>query len=196
MESFEKINENQDAIIQIKKNFDVQEVIVGNLIFGSIIPIILVQFKNINDLEQCWKDFNSLITAEYLIKLTDDFSKWNSYIFFITEEVPKSLKYEIENNKFSTRKIVIEMGTPVIDDEVINIIISEHIVNDNINLDIKTIDVGGFSKNELISVFLEDLIKENPKKLEDAKLTELLIKIEKGLYNENKKGRNSGFQSL
>ncbi|HEX7868704.1 MAG TPA: ABC-three component system middle component 1 [Chryseobacterium sp.] len=185
MESFEKIRENQDITIQIKKNFDVQEVIVGDLIFGSIIPIVLVQFKNFNDLEKCWKDFNSLITAEYLIKLTDDFSKWNSYIFFITEKIPKSLKYEIENNKFSTRKIVIEMGKPVITDKLIDIIISEHIVNDDINLNIENTEVGGFSKNELISVFLDNLIKENTKKLEDSTLTELLTKIEKGLDNEN-----------
>lgn len=185
MELFDKIDDSKNTIFQIKNNFDIQEAVVGDLKFGSNIPIILIQFKNLDNLEKHWKEFNSFITAEYLIKLDNDFSKWNSYIFFVTEEVPKSLKYEIENNKFSTRKIVIEMETPIINDEVINNIISEHIVNDDIKFDIQSIDVGEFSKNELISVFFDDLIKDNPKKFDDTTLTELLTKIETGLDNEN-----------
>lgn len=185
MESFDKIEDNQNIIIQIKKNFDIQDVIIGNLTFGSNIPIILVQFKNLKDLEIFWKELNSLITAEYLIKLENDFSKWNSYVFFITAPVSKSLKYEIENNKFSTRKIVIEMETPVINDQVINRTISEHIVNNDIKFNVKSTNIGEFSKNELISNYFDDLIKDNSKKFDDIILTELLTKIETGLDDEN-----------
>lgn len=185
MESFKKINDEQEIIIRIKKNFDVEEIIVGNLKFGSNIPIILVQFINLNTLEKHWKEFNSLVTAEYLIKLEEEFSKWNSYVFFLTDEVPKSLKYEIENNKFSTRKIVIEMKSPIINDQIINNIISEHIVNDNIEYNVESTDVGEFSKNKLISNFFDDLVKNNPTKFDDTALTELLTKIEKGSENEN-----------
>lgn len=185
MASFEKIDDNKNIIIQIKKNFEVQAVIAGKLAFGSDIPVILIQFKNLKDLERYWKEFNSLVTAEYLTKLTEEFSKWNSYIFFITEELPKSLKYEIENNKFSTRKIVIEMKKPLINDELINNIISEHIVNDNIKFDVQRKDIGDFSKNEMISSFLEDVIKDNPKKFDEETLEELLTTIETRLENEN-----------
>ena len=185
MESFDRVDDNQDIIIQIKKNFEIREVVVGNLIFGSNIPVILVQFKDLDNLEKHWKEFNNLVTAEYLIKLQDDFSKWNSYIFFLTEEIPKPLKYEIENNKFSTRKIVIETKTPIINDEIINNIISEHIVNDDIKFEVQSTDIGEFTKNELISSSFDDLIKDNSKKIDDATLTELLIKIETGLDNEN-----------
>jgi hypothetical protein len=185
MELFDKIEDNQNIIIQIKKNFDIRNVIIGNLTFGSNIPIILVQFKSLDNLEKHWKEFNSMVTAEYLIKLDNDFSKWNSYIFFVAEEVPKSLKYEIENNKFSTRKIVVEAETPIINDEVINIIISEHIVNDDITFDVQSTDVGEFSKNKLISNFFDDVIKDNQKKFDDTTLAELLTKIETGLENEN-----------
>lgn len=182
---FERAEDNQNIIIQIKKNFDVQEIVVGKLTFGSDIPVILVRFKNVKDLEKHWKEFNSLTTGEYLIKLKEEFSKWNSYIFFITTGLPKSLKYEIENNKFSTRKIVIEMQSPEINDELINNIISEHIVNDDIKFNVQSMDVGEFSKGKLINRFLDNLIKDNPKKFEDTTLTELLTKIETGLDNEN-----------
>lgn len=185
MESFDRIGDSQGITTQIKNNFDVQEAVVGNLIFGSNIPVVLVQFKSLDNLGKHWKELNSLVTAEYLIKLDNDFSKWNSYIFFVTEEIPKPLKYEIENNKFSTRKIVIEMETPLINDVVINNIISEHIVNDDIQFEVRTIDVGEFSKNDLIGNIFNDLIKDNPKKSDDDTLIELLTKIETGLDNEN-----------
>lgn len=185
MESFDRVDDNQDIVSQIKKNFEIRDVVVGNLIFGSNIPVILVQFKNLDNLEKHWKEFNNLVTAEYLIKLQDDFSKWNSYIFFLTEEIPKPLKYEIENNKFSTRKIVIETETPIINYKVINNIISEHIVNDDIKFEVQSADVGEFPKNELISSSFNDLIKDNPKKIDDDTLIELLTKIEAGLDYEN-----------
>lgn len=184
MESFDRIDDNQDIITQIKNNFDVQEAVVRNLTFGSNIPVILVQFKSLDNLEKHWKELNSMVTAEYLIKLDNDFSKWNSYIFFVTEEIPKPLKYEIENNKFSTRKIVIEMKTPLINDDVINNIVSEHIVNDDIQFEVQTIDVGEFSKNDLVGKIFDDFIKDNPKKTDDNTI-ELLTKIETGLDNEN-----------
>jgi len=185
MESFDRIDDKQDIITQIKNSFDVQEAVVRNLTFGSNIPVILVQFKSLDNLEKHWKELNSLVTAEYLIKLDNDFSKWNSYIFFVTEDIPKPLKYEIENNKFSTRKIVIEMGNPLINDDVINNIISEHIINDDIQFEVQTIDVGEFSKNDLIGHIFDDFIKDNPKKTDDNTLIELLTKIETGLDNEN-----------
>lgn len=185
MESFDRIDDNQDIVTQIKNNFDVQETVVGNLTFGSNIPVILVQFKSLDNLEKQWKELNSLVTAEYLIKLDNDFSKWNSYIFFVTKEIPKPLKYEIENNKFSTRKIAIEMETPLINDDVINNIISEHIVNDDIQFEVQSINVGEFSKNDLVGNIFDDFIKDNPQKADDNTLIGLLTKIETGLDNEN-----------
>lgn len=185
MASFEKIDNNHNIIVQIKKNFNVQEVVAGKLVFGSDIPVILVQFHHVKDVERYWKEFNSLVTAEYLTELTEEFSKWNSYIFFITKALSKALKYEIENNKFSTRKIVIELENPQVDDDLISNIISEHIVNDNIKFDVKRKDIGDFPKNKMIGSVLEDVIKNGSKKLDDETLTKLLTTIETGLADEN-----------
>ncbi|QQM28189.1 ABC-three component system middle component 1 [Elizabethkingia sp. M8] len=182
---FDRIDNSLEIITQVKNSFDIQELVIGSLSFGSNIPVILVQFKSLDHLERQWKELNSLVTGEYLIKLDNEFSKWNSYIFFVTEEVSKSLKYEIENNKFSTRKIVIEMETPVINGDIINNIVSEHIVNDDIEFDIQITDVGEFPRNELLGKVIDDFIKDNSKKADDTTLTELLTKIEKGLNNEN-----------
>ena len=84
MELFKGIDSKEEIYNQIRKCFDIQNIIIGNLIFGDNIPVIFIQFKNLNDLEKFWREFNSFITAEYLIKLKNDFSKWNSYIFYMT----------------------------------------------------------------------------------------------------------------
>jgi hypothetical protein len=158
----------------------------GQIFFGGKIIICFVMFKTNENLKLEWKNFNNYFTAKCITNINDDYSKWNSYVFYLSQDdISKSLKYEIENHKFSTRKIVIEMENPVINDRVINNIISEHIVNDDIKFDIQSTGVGEFSKNELISNILDNLIKDNSKKADDTTLTELLTKIETGLDNEN-----------
>jgi len=57
--------------------------------------------------EHKWKEITDYINHDYLIGELSEFERWNCYLFFICDEpVTKSLKYEIENNKFAMRKIV------------------------------------------------------------------------------------------
>src|SRR5690606_34138890 len=134
MELFKEIDSKEEIYNKIRESFDIKNIIIGNVMFGDNIPVIFIQFNDLNDLKKYWKEFNSFITAEYLIKLENDFSKWNSYIFYITESaVDKPLKYDIENNKFSTRKIVIRSMHQSIDNGSIKSMLSEHIINDNIH---------------------------------------------------------------
>lgn len=61
----------------------------------------------INVLEENWKELTDCISHDYLTADVSEFERWNSYLFFISDEpVPKTLKYEIENDKFAMRKIV------------------------------------------------------------------------------------------
>ncbi len=60
-------------------------------------------------LEQLWSRINNLIGAEYQVKLQDEFSSWNIYLaFFIPQQVSNALKYNIENETFFVRKIVVD----------------------------------------------------------------------------------------
>lgn len=185
MELFNEIDNIEEIYIQIGNSFDIQNVIIGNLMFGDNIPVIFIQFKNLNDLEKYWKEFNSFITAEYLIKLKNDFSKWNSYVFYFTEStVEKPLKYEIENNKFSTRKIVIDAINQTVDNSMIKSILSEHIINDNIEFNVDNPNIESFSKNTIIN----EAFKSTSFKSSDIKeetLLKVLDHLEKTLSNEN-----------
>ena len=52
MELFKGIDSKEEIYNQIRKCFDIQNIIIGNLIFGDNIPVIFIQFKNLNDLEK------------------------------------------------------------------------------------------------------------------------------------------------
>lgn len=186
MELFKEIYIKEEIYNQIRKSFDIQNVIIGNLMFGDNIPIIFIQFRDLNDLEKYWKEFNSFITAEYLTKLKNDFSKWNSYVFYLTEStVEKPLKYEIENNKFSTRKIVVESVNHAVDANIIKKVFSEHIINDNIEFNIEIQNIESFSKNEIIDKALKSTFFNKSISVKEENLLKVLNHLEKTLSDEN-----------
>ena len=97
----------------------------------------------------------------------------------------RPLKYEIENNKFSTRKIVIESISQDIDEILLKSILSEHIINDNIDYNVKNQDIESFTKNVIINEALRatSFNKSNADKEEN--LLKVLNHLEKTLNDEN-----------
>ena len=88
-----------------------------------------ITFSKPELLEGYWLNIQNYIAYEFQVKLPDDFSKWNLYLFFkISSPIQRDLKYRIENNTFSSRKIVIDK--PVTDAEIV----AQHILNDNLKL--------------------------------------------------------------
>lgn len=83
-----------------------------------------ISFKKAKDLSAFWEDIRNFIAYKFQPTLTDEFSKWNLYLFFLAgPEIPLPLKYKIENDTFSSRKIVVGSDT------VIEEIIQSHIIN-------------------------------------------------------------------
>ncbi len=70
-------------------------------------------FEKESDLKEQWEDIADVLNYEYLsTNETTEFERWNNYlIFVITSEVSLETKYEIENDKFYMRKLVIELST-------------------------------------------------------------------------------------
>jgi hypothetical protein len=63
-----------------------------------------------SDLEKNWKGINSYIATYFQGLILDkSVERWNLYFFiFVNEKVSINTKYKIEQDKFSTRKIVID----------------------------------------------------------------------------------------
>lgn len=155
---------------QLKKDFPIKELSLGQLLYGGAIPLLFVSFKSLDELKKNWKDFNSQITTDFVIQLQDEYSRWNFYVFFLSKDiVPKSLKYEIENNKFSSRKIVIE-NCESITEEVIKTSISEHITNDNIQVNVESKNISKFKKDVSLAKIIDKLSlnKKNDDDLQNA----------------------------
>jgi len=97
--------------------------------FGGIIPAFFIKIEDGEKLSSYWKAITEFIAIHFQSSLKNEFSVWNIYLFFILEnEIKEDLKYTIENDTFSSRKIII---IPL---EDIDSIINEHIKNNNIDL--------------------------------------------------------------
>lgn len=71
-----------------------------------------------------WKEMRNFIAIEFQNTLLDEFERWNIYLFYIVKSsIRKDLKYKIENDTFSSRKIVIEEKydhTEIIEEHILN----------------------------------------------------------------------------
>ncbi len=180
MESYKELK-FEELSNKLKKDFPIKELVFGELLFGGVIPIVFVSFETLNDLNKNWKDFNGQITTDFVINLKDEYSRWNFYIFYLSQEtVEKQLKYEIENNKFSSRKIIIENVNSITEKEI-NYLISQHITNDHIQIGVENEYSLKFKKNTSLSKILDKL---SLNKKGDDDLKDALDSIEKNYKNE------------
>lgn len=94
--------------------------------YGGIIPAFFINIRDEQALIDQWKAITKFIAEHFQSSLRNEFSVWNIYLFFILEqEIKDDLKYIIENDTFSSRKIIIYP------EQDIESIIQEHIKNDD-----------------------------------------------------------------
>lgn len=118
-------NQGLEAIFQ--EDFPDVEVVYEKITFGGNIHNFFLKFPNEDKLDKDWRKISNAIAVYFQSKQADEFGKWNTYIFYLFDRpVKKDLKYRIENDTFSSRKILIEREMSYAD------IITEHIVNDNL----------------------------------------------------------------
>lgn len=100
------------------------------------INVFFVETSGIDKLEENWELLSNMVAAtyqnsEYLID--SEFDRWNFYIIYISkDEVTKELKNKIENDKFSSRKIVEDCYDKVFNDDEANHLIVKHITNSDL----------------------------------------------------------------
>lgn len=86
-----------------------------------------------NTINENWKRFSNMVAANYQNSdyMSDkEFDRWNFYIIYISKnEISKELKNQIENDKFSCRKIVEDSYDKEFNDADANRLIVKHITN-------------------------------------------------------------------
>ena len=80
--------------------------------------------------QDLWERISKEIALKYQSKLETTYEKWNLYIIYITNDItPKELKNRIENDRFSSRKIVEDSYANEFNSDKANELIVKHITN-------------------------------------------------------------------
>lgn len=78
---------------------------IGRDIVVAVTPVLTEE-----ELSQLWKDFRNLLIHDYQIEDIDEFTRWNFYLFYVVQnknKIDRSLKYKIEHDTISSRKIIV-----------------------------------------------------------------------------------------
>ncbi len=133
-----------------------------------------------------WQKISEEIALKYQSKINDLNDKWNIYIIYVcSNEVNKTLKNKIENDKFSSRKIVEDKFEGVLTDEKVNEFIIKHITN----TDLKDLVERTIENTELdyepVEQKIWNIIPKNSLISGDKKLQTGLLEQIKNIQNEN-----------
>lgn len=112
--------------------------------------------KDEADLLFLWKKVASVIAYEYQSELESKFDAWNIYLAFVTpSSIAKTTKYEIENDKFSMRKLVVSEAQSTFDTET-------HLNNEILGSDLKLSPVFSYSprKDEAEVTQLQNILNQ------------------------------------
>jgi hypothetical protein len=98
---------------------------------GVKISVFIVHGKS-SDIKQKdnWRLVSEEIALKFQSRMDSKDDKWNLYIIYtFSDKVDKELKAKIENNKFSSRKIVVDSQIDKLTTELVNNLIIQHITN-------------------------------------------------------------------
>lgn len=141
-----------------------------------------------NYIQSNWQKFSSSISAIYQSSLTsrkDEFERWNFYIIYLSaDKVPKDIKNKIENDKFSSRKIIEDNFTAEVNNDIANNIIIKHITNSDL------VEIVEKTKENYFKEYVpldQNLWAELPQELilGDKKQQQSIVDNLKSLLNEN-----------
>jgi hypothetical protein len=63
--------------------------------------------KDNDELKDYWEDITDNIAVNFQVDLENEIERWNIYLIFLLEnEVPKEIKYKVEQDKYCCRKLV------------------------------------------------------------------------------------------
>lgn len=90
----------KDAIVKSFDSFDVR----------SKILVCVTKCLTEDELRETWRNYRNDFAVEFQTDDIDEFERWNFYLFYVVDNknaVDRSLKYEIEHDTISSRKIVV-----------------------------------------------------------------------------------------
>lgn len=103
---------------------------------GYFIHIVCCQFSDEQSLEKNWEEIINNVANAIQKNLKELIEIFNIYILFFQPECDAVMAYQIEQNKFLSRKLVMEQQMPE-ENEKLELILSEKLFDLNIEMDNK-----------------------------------------------------------
>ena len=103
------------------------------------------------ELKNYWKEIRNEIMMKYQNSLTDDFSRWNFYIFYVVDNLDTldgSLRYIVEHDTVSSRKILIDKKEIKDGGSTYDIVVRKYINYNIIPVNIQSEGIESFERSE------------------------------------------------
>ncbi len=144
-------------------------------------------------LEDIWEKLNSTIAVELTPHFNTEYELWNMYLFFLSQEdISNTLKFKIEHNKFSSRKIVADVKSTGLDMVTIDQLISKYITNEDITIsevdNLPQTKENSYSNDSTIYKLIEKCNLKSTKSANKENVEKLYSEIIKEIKHEIKKG--------
>lgn len=169
----------------LKEMFPKLEVDSTVFTYEGTIHVFFLKFKNGKELCQSWEKVSNAIAVYYQTKLESQFEVWNLYLFYVNDDtIDRDVKYRIENDTISSRKIVIEGHNGKLNRKLMNTVIAEHITNTDLNSFLKEKKqnmITNFKKDEILWSALSNTSISKKKKNSDEEIRKALLKVENSL---------------
>lgn len=112
-----KLQKSNEDIIKlseyIEKNPEKYSLWTRNELGKYHIYIFSVMLDKVEELNFLWEKLTNDLAVNFQSKLEENIELWNVYVvFFVKEKVDKTLKYTIQQDLYSSRKIVIDNFKP------------------------------------------------------------------------------------
>lgn len=117
-----------ETLQRVKDGNQLLDIQVYKFNYAGHFLVAFIKNENSQTLQDSWRAVNSSLSQYLIDYMEDDFSRWNLYLLFLSStSIQKKLQYEIENNTFSSRKIVVPDFHDEINDESAQQLINDHI---------------------------------------------------------------------
>ena len=86
----------------------IKEIDIFNI--GAKVLLCVTNEMSYEDLRDKWKEIRNQLASEWQLRDISDFERWNFYLFYVVKDknnIDRSLKYKIEHDTISSRKIII-----------------------------------------------------------------------------------------
>jgi len=169
--------------------------------FMGEISVFSFLFETEDYLNDNWGKITSSIASYYQSAFENEeneFERWNIYILFLVKNsVGIQLKYKIENDKFSSRKIVVDNINANLDVDFVTSLIAKHIINSDLDMtdfgninDYKR-DVIYSNDSKIYQLIGNSNLKISGRGANKEELDDLYQQIIKQINDEIQKSRNT-----